>query len=46
VVVTGAVDAAGAIGSSAIRTVKEMMVGVVEGVKDVAGASLPKPKAE
>lgn len=43
VVVTGTIDTAGSIGNSAIRTVKEMMVGVVEGVKDVAGSALPKP---
>ena len=38
----GAIEAAGTIGTSAVKTVREMLVGVVEGVKDVASAALPK----
>jgi hypothetical protein len=40
--VGGAIEAAGTIGTSAVKTVREMLVGVVEGVKEVASAALPK----
>ncbi|MGD0661805.1 MAG: hypothetical protein ABSD38_27415, partial [Syntrophorhabdales bacterium] len=39
--VGGAVEAAGSIGTTALRAVREMLVGVMEGVRDVAGAALP-----
>jgi hypothetical protein len=44
--VGGAIDAAGGISNTAVKAVKEMLVGVVEGVKEVGGAVLPKPWAE
>ena len=42
VAVGGAIEAAGSIGNTAVRSVREMLVGVVEGVKEVASALLPK----
>ena len=42
--VTGAVDAAGTIGNTAVRTVRELLVATAAGVKDVAGAILPTPR--
>lgn len=44
VAVGGAIETAGTIGNTAVKAVKDMLVGVVEGVKEVAGAALPKPK--
>jgi hypothetical protein len=41
--VGGAIDAAGTLGQSALRAVTDILVGAVEGVKEVAGAALPKP---
>jgi hypothetical protein len=38
------VEAAAAIGTTALKAVREMLIGVVEGVKDVAGAALPSPR--
>lgn len=43
--VGGAIDAAGTLGQSALRAVTDILVGTVEGVKEVAGAVLPKPAA-
>jgi hypothetical protein len=40
--VGGAVEAAGSIGTTALRAVREMLVGVMEGVKEVASSALPK----
>ena len=34
----------GTIGNTAVRAVKDMLVGVVEGVKEVASAALPKAR--
>jgi hypothetical protein len=42
VTVAGAIEAAGSISKTAVKAVKEMLIGVVEGVRDVAGAALPK----
>ena len=42
VAVGGAIEAAGAIGATALKAVREMLVDVLEGVKEVAGAALPK----
>ena len=42
VAVGGAIEAAGAIGNTAVRSVKDMLVGVAEGVKEVASSILPK----
>ena len=39
--VGGAVDAATSIGTTAARAVSEILVGVVEGVREVAGAAFP-----
>ncbi|HCC68870.1 MAG TPA: hypothetical protein DEP99_03180, partial [Nitrospiraceae bacterium] len=44
VAVGGAIEAAGTIGVTAVRAVTDMLVGVVEGVKEIAGAALPKPR--
>lgn len=44
VAVGGAIETAGTIGNTAVKAVKDMLVGVVEGVKEVAGAALPKPR--
>jgi hypothetical protein len=41
----GAVEAAGAVGAQAVRTVRDLLVGVAGGFKDVLAAILPK-KAE
>ena len=41
VAVGGAIEAAGAIGSTALRAVREMLVGVAAGVRDVAEAAIP-----
>ena len=40
--VGGAIDAAGTLGQSALRAVTDILVGAVEGVKEVACAALPK----
>ena len=42
--VGGAIEAAGTIGNTAVKAVKDMLVGVVEGVKEIASAALPKPR--
>ena len=44
VAVGGAIETAGAIGNTALKAVKDMLVGVVEGVKEIASAALPKPR--
>jgi len=44
VAVGGAIETAGTIGNTAVKAVKDMLVGVVEGVKEVASAALPKPR--
>ena len=41
--ISGAVEAAGEIGKSAVTAVKEVLVGVVVGAKEVLSAALPKP---
>jgi len=38
---TGAIDAAGTIGTTAVTTMKDVLLGVVAGVKEVASAALP-----
>jgi len=43
--VTGAIDAAAAIGNLAVKAVQDMLVGVVEGVKEVLSRALPKTRA-
>jgi hypothetical protein len=40
--VGGAIDAAGTLGQSALRAVTDILVGAMEGVKEVACAALPK----
>jgi hypothetical protein len=40
--VGGAIETAGAIGQTALKAVKDMLVGVVEGVRDVANAAMVK----
>ena len=37
----GAIEAAGSIGENAVSAVRGILMGVVSGVKDVAGAALP-----
>jgi hypothetical protein len=44
VAVNGAIEAAGSIGNTAVKAVKDMLVGVVEGVKEIASSALPKAK--
>ena len=42
--VSGAIEAAASIGTTAARSVKEILIGVVEGLREVAGAAfLPDP---
>jgi hypothetical protein len=36
------VEAAGAISNTAVATVRDVLVGIAGGIKDVAGAVLPK----
>lgn len=38
-----AIEAAGSIGNTAVSAVREVLLGLVGGVKDVAGAALPRP---
>jgi hypothetical protein len=45
-VVGGAIEAAGTLGLTAVRGVTDLLVGAVEGLKEVAGAVLPKGQAE
>jgi hypothetical protein len=40
--VGGAIETAGAIGQTALKAVKDMLVGVVEGVREVANAAMVK----
>jgi predicted transcriptional regulator len=40
VTVNGAIEAAGSIGNTAVKAVRDVLVNVVEGVKDIAGAAL------
>jgi hypothetical protein len=40
--VGGAIEAAGSIGENAVSAVRGILMGVVNGVKDVAGAALPR----
>jgi hypothetical protein len=44
VTVNGAIEAAGSIGNTAVKAVRDVLVNTVEGVKDIAGAALPKRK--
>lgn len=44
IAVGGAIEAAGTIGNTAVRSVRDMLVGVVEGVKEVLNAAVPKQK--
>ena len=44
--VGAAIEAARTIGNTAVKAVTEMLVGVVAGVKEVAGAALPKTEAK
>ncbi len=39
--VGGAIEAAASIGTTAARSVKEILIGVVEGLREVAGAAFP-----
>ncbi|HXX53830.1 MAG TPA: hypothetical protein VEI28_04585, partial [Thermodesulfovibrionales bacterium] len=39
-------DAAGSIGNTAVKAVKDMLVGVVEGVKQAGCALMPKARPE
>ena len=41
----GAIEASGTVGTSAVKTVREMLVGVVKGIKEVASVPLPNGKA-
>jgi hypothetical protein len=41
VAVSGAIEAAGTIGNTAVKAVTGVLLGVVEGVKEVASAALP-----
>jgi hypothetical protein len=43
--VGGAIEAAGSIGNTAVMAVKDMLVGAIKGIKEVAGAALPKPES-
>lgn len=43
--VEGTIDAVDSIGGAAVKTVSHLLVSVVEGVKDVLNAALPKPNA-
>jgi len=45
VTVGGAIDAAGSIGSSAVKAVREVLVGTVEGAKKLAGTALPRSRS-
>jgi hypothetical protein len=40
------VEAAGTIGNTAVRAVKDILVGIVGGVKEVASTALPKSHGE
>jgi hypothetical protein len=42
--VEGAIEAAGSIGNVAVKAVKDILVGVVGGIKEVASAALPEEK--
>ena len=42
--VTEAIEAAGEIGNTAVNSVKGILIGVVEGVKEVTSSALPKKK--
>jgi hypothetical protein len=44
--VGGALEAAGSLGKTAVKSICEVLVATVEGIKDVACAALPKPRAE
>jgi hypothetical protein len=41
VAVQGAIEAAGSVGTTATKAVKEILIGVVEGVRAVAAAAFP-----
>ena len=43
---TGAIEAAGTIGTTAVTTMKDILLGVVAGVKEVAGAALPHASSQ
>ena len=43
--VGGAIEAAGSLGQSAVKSISDILVGAVEGVKDVACAVMPKAKS-
>ena len=43
--VGGAMEAAGIIGNTAVKAVRDILVGVVEGVEEAPSTTLPKPKA-
>jgi hypothetical protein len=45
VAVGGAIEAAGTIGKMTVRSVKDMLVGVAEGVKELASSLLLKTKS-
>jgi hypothetical protein len=42
VLVTGAIDSAAAASKTTVQTAKEVMIGAVEGVKEVVGSVLPE----
>ena len=42
VTVNGAIEAAGSIGNTSVKTVRDVLVNVVEGVKEIASSALPK----
>ncbi|HTR44739.1 MAG TPA: hypothetical protein VMH06_03435 [Thermodesulfovibrionales bacterium] len=46
VAVGGAIEAAGGIGNTAVKAVKEMLIGVVEGVKEIGSAILPQTRVK
>jgi hypothetical protein len=42
--VGGAIEAAGSLGQNAVKSISDILVGAVEGVKEVACAVMPKAK--
>jgi hypothetical protein len=45
VAIGGAIEAAGSIGNTAVKAVRDALIGVAEGTKDVLVAVLPKPRS-